>query len=706
MTIQRMTLTDASTAWDALSKELGKNFAFDVETSGLSYLNDRLLGIALTFENGGSYYLVLEHTIPHPQHKDIFECEFMTTDEAADIVRPLFEQTEPIMVGHNVKFDMHFLSRIGIIPKGRLADTLLAAKLLDENRDNDLKSLSATILGKSYQKYQELSVYKGYGKSEILGVPLPDAALYAMNDTEATLKLYWKFSQDLANEWHKDKCLANVFVDLWMPLLFVLQEMEAKGIAMDMNKVTELLDRYTEERERLRKLVVKEGLEVLVNHYKDDLSNIPTLNMRMATHEELDNAYFNLDDQYVTEIEGIEVPIITYEMIGKSKTWRPRVLQFKTNSIPQLQDFVFKYTKVRVDTYTPLKRAKNGQYAVDKDNLETLVFYLGTECPPFIKRVLEWRKVDKVISTYLNRFVKDCDRSNHNALHTSFNQDVARTGRLSSSGPNLQNISARGDIGTEIRQCFVSRPNMSLLVGDLSQAELRMLAHYSEDFLLTDAFRTGKDLHALTAAGNMGISYDEFIDEFNNGNPEYAKQRRVGKTQNFGLLYGMAYKKFQRYLLTELKMEVTFDEAKELIQKFNETYEGATKWKHNVMYAVRHTGYVATIAGRKRRLPDAFSRDEYIRGRAERQAVNCVIQGSVGDIMAEGMIEVQEALEPFDGYLLLQVHDEDVAEVPSELAVPARDAMQAAMVRRCNEYLTVPQFSEVHIGKNWYEAKG
>lgn len=700
----RHVITDYETARNALQTEYGKNFAFDVETSGLSYMKDRLLGVALSFEGGDSYYIVLEHTVP--ENGVIIEKVFIDKAKTYDVLIGLFRQTDVLMVGHNVKFDMHFLHKVGIDVHGRLADTLLAAKLLDENRDNDLKSLSASILGASYAKYQTLSVYKGYGKSEILGVPLDQAADYAMNDTEATLKLYWKFAQDLANEWHRDKCLIDVFNNLWMPLLSVLQDMEARGISMDMVKVNELHAVYSEERERLRKLVVQEGLATLVNHFEGNLNNIPALNMRVATKQEVEDAYHNIDDILVTDIEGIEVPLITYDMVGKTNRWSPRVLQFKTNSVPQLQDFVYKYTKVRVDTYTPLKKAKNGQYAVDKDNLETLVFYLGNECPPFIRRVLDWRKVDKLLTTYITRFQKDCDANDFYALHTSFNQDVARTGRLSSSGPNLQNIPARGERGTELRSCFIARPNCSLLVGDLSQAELRMLAHYSRDPLLIDAFATGKDLHALTAAGNMGISYDEFMDELNNGNPEHAMQRRVGKTQNFGLLYGMAYKKFQRYLLTELKIEVTMEEAKNLIAKFNATYQGATDWKFEVMRAVRSTGYVATISGRKRRLPDAFSRDEYIRGRAERQGVNCVIQGSVGDIMAEGMLNVQSALKPYEGYLLLQVHDENVAEVPTRHADAARPIMASAMVEKCNTYLLVPQSADVHIGRTWYEAKG
>lgn len=700
----RRIILDTVDAKTCLEQEMGQPFAFDVETSGLSYLHDRLLGVALSFKNGNSYYLVIEHTMPTAN--GVVEQPFIPTTNLPSILNPLFAQEDEVMVGHNAKFDLHFLSRVGVEVQGRLADTLLAGKLLDENRDNDLKSLAATILGSGYKKYQELAVYKGYKASEILAVPLEDAADYAMNDTEATLQLYWKFAQDLVNERHRDSSLADVFNNLWMPLLYVLQDMESRGIAMDMDNILILREKYQKERERLRALVVQEGLQVLVDHFKNNLSNIPALNMRMATPQEFEEAYYDVQDRLVTDIEDIQVPVITHDMVGKSKRWTPRVLQFKPNSIPQLQDFVYKYTKVRVDTYTPLKKAKNGQYAVDKDNLETLVFYLGNECPPFIKRVLEWRKVDKLLTTYIDRFVKDCDPYDHYALHTSFNQDVARTGRLSSSGPNLQNIPARGEHGAEIRSLFISRPPNLLLVGDLGQAELRMLAHYSRDPLLVDAFETGKDLHALTAAGNMGLSYDEFMAEFQNGNPEYVKQRRVGKTQNFGLLYGMGSKKFQRYLLTELGIEVTFKEAEDLITKFNETYAGATKWKLDVQYAVRQTGYVATIAGRKRRLPNVFSHDEYTRSRAERQGVNCIIQGSVGDIMAEGMIEVKKALKPYDGYLLLQVHDENVAEVPIDNAPPAREAMEYAMTAKCNQYLRVPQHAEVHMGRTWYDAKG
>jgi DNA polymerase-1 len=210
----------------------------------------------------------------------------------------------------------------------------------------------------------------------------------------------------------------------------------------------------------------------------------------------------------------------------------------------------------------------------------------------------------------------------------------------------------------------------------------------------------------------------EWYDDENHPNHAKAKElRQLGKTGNFALTYGMGPFKFQRRLLIDNNYEVEVAQAKEWIDGYNDKYKGAYEWKHGkendygqrvggvINYARRH-GFVVTFGGRKRRLPNINSRDRKISSYAERQAINAIIQGSVGDVICEAMVPIQKALMGLGGSLLLQVHDELVAEVPKENSLLAKTIMEDMMVRECNKYLRVPQVADCHIGPSWGAAKG
>jgi DNA polymerase I-like protein with 3'-5' exonuclease and polymerase domains len=684
----------------------GKRFAFDVETSGLDPKRDRLLGLALYFEDGQAFYIVMEHTIL--DETGVRLQQFIERKMVAYLCGSIFSQ-DVLMVAHNSKFDMHFLANNKLHVMGRLFDTLLAAQLLDENRKNGLKDLSESLLGFAYDKYQTMSSYEGYTKQEILGVPLENVAEYAMNDVEATWKLYEIFSKELANH-----AMEKVFLEVWLPLLPVLQAMESRGIALNMDLVKEIHAEQTIVRDELERKVRLAGMGYLLRQY--ELKDIPEIFRKdAATEAELLDSYENKDGVRVILRDGIEHPIITHDMIGKTRTFKPRVVDFKTSSSLQMQMLVFEWSGVNIPDKIPLTTNTRG-YKADKDNIETLLFYVDSETPPFLQDVLDWRKAEKFIGTYLDRFIADADPNDEWSIRTNFNQAVGErgkggtaTGRLSSDNPNLQNIPSRGPIGKKARNMFVARKGYKLIVADYSQMELRLLAHYSEDPVLLQAFAEGKDLHILTATAPARARYEEILDALNGADEERAawakEMRSIGKTMNFALNYGMGPKKFQRFLLVMNKYEITIEEADEWIQRYNATYQVTTDWKKSVADEVGRNGYIKTIYGRRRRLPDYNNPTRWIRERAKRQGVNAKIQGGCGDIIERAMLAVQPMLVSLGGSLLLQVHDELVGEVPEKWAEIGARHMEQLMVDFINPYLNVPMEASAHIGNSWGEAK-
>lgn len=726
----RKLITDIEEVYALLPAWYNRDFAFDTETSGLSYTRDKLLGIALYFNNNPrlvinqdgtkdaseAYYICLAHTMARFDGSH-YHANFINRNKLARFLKSLFNQ-DVMMVAHNAKFDMHFLERAGMPVKGRLADTLLAAHLLDENRQNDLKSLSTNVLGMDHAKYQTMLFYEGFKKEEILGGRLEDVAQYAMTDVEATWKLYERFSVQLAatksRNLHGSHVLEDIYHNLWMPLLPILQRMEATGIALDMDLVKQIREEQqiiADEHERNFHVSVSQKI---IDHYGSD---VPPMYLKPASADDLEDQ-FEKDGFFFVERNGVDLPIITHDMVGKIKSWKPRILTVNTASNPQLRDIVYNLGGVVVPDDVDLKLSiKTGEVSADKDNLETISFYMQDDTPSFVRDLLTWRKADKFIGTYLKPFEEDSDPNDYFALHTNLNQTGTKTGRISSNGPNLLNIPSRGDIGKKARRMFVARPGKKLLVADYGQAELRMLAHYSMDPALLQAFAEGRDLHILTGAGFARVSYEELYERYHKGDPWAVEMRAVGKTGNFALTYGMGAAKFQRYLIVHNKYEVPIPQAKEWIDGYNDTYRGAYEWKRGkpsergkrtggVEQFILSYGYVVTYAGRFRRLPWAYSEDKGDRGYAIRQGINAIIQGSVGDIMAEAMIHIQPALQGLGGTLLLQIYDELVAEVPEDKAELGKEIMETMMVQYCNPYLRCAQTSDCHIGNSWGEAKG
>lgn len=353
--------------------------------------------------------------------------------------------------------------------------------------------------------------------------------------------------------------------------------------------------------------------------------------------------------------------------------------ELNVNSAKQLGDVLFEGLKIDPKP----KKTKTGQYRTDEEYLQSLS---GNH--PVIEKILEYRGLKKLLSTYIEALPQLINPQT-GRIHTSFNQAVTATGRLSSTNPNLQNIPIRDAVGREIRKAFTAPDYEHVVVSaDYSQVELRIMAHLSGDAALRQAFLDGEDVHTATAAKIFGVSLDEVTRE----------QRRRAKTANFGIIYGIS----AFGLATRLRIPRT--EAKELIDGYFTHYPGVKEYMERVIAEARERGYVETIFGRRRYLRDIRSNNSMTRSLAERNAINAPIQGSAADIMKIAMIEVDRLLRErgSEARIVLQVHDELVLEVPQSEVTAVTALVTEAMAGAAE--LSVPLLVEADAGTSWLDA--
>ena len=303
------------------------------------------------------------------------------------------------------------------------------------------------------------------------------------------------------------------------------------------------------------------------------------------------------------------------------------------------------------------------------------------------KMVLRYRTLAKLKSTYIDAMLGIVDPSTRR-LYTSFNQTVTATGRLSSSNPNLQNIPVKGEEGREIRKGFIAAIGKVLVSADYSQIELRVFAHNSDDGAFIEAFKSGADIHKRTASEILRVSEEVVTPEM----------RRIAKAINFGIIYGMGSKKLSEELGIDIKT------AKNYIDSYYDRYRGLAKYREKTIQFAREKGYVETMFGRRRYLPDIRHENRVVQANAERMAVNTTIQGTAADLIKKAMINIYRRLraEGLKSKMILQVHDELVFEVPEkevDTVIPLiRDEMEKVYS------LKVPLQVDIGKGKSWDEA--
>lgn len=339
------------------------------------------------------------------------------------------------------------------------------------------------------------------------------------------------------------------------------------------------------------------------------------------------------------------------------------------------------FDKLKLDPKA--KKTARGSYTTDEATLTAL-----SDKHPIIEEILEFRAVKKLLSTYIEPFPMFVNKQT-GRVHTTFNQALTATGRLSSSNPNLQNIPIRTERGKEIRKAFVAGSADGLIVSaDYSQIELRIMAHLSQDQHLIQAFRNGVDVHAATAEKIFGVPHEEVT----------AEQRRVAKTANFGIMYGIS-----SFGLSQ-RLGISRSEAKKLIDDYFNAFPAIRSFIDDTIAAARENGYVETIFGRRRYLPDINARNATVRALAERNAVNAPIQGTAADIIKLAMIGVDRKMaeEGLRSKMVLQIHDELLFDTISS----EREKLMS-IVKEQMEHVTelsVPLTVECNYGKNWLEA--
>ena len=412
---------------------------------------------------------------------------------------------------------------------------------------------------------------------------------------------------------------------------------------------------------------------------------------------ELTDLYDSIEEPLVKvlsdmEMEGVKIDLIqlrryaaglSTEMNGIQERVREMAQEPDLNILSPKQIGVLLFEKLKLDPKIKPKSGVRYSYPTDEDTLNTLA-----DRHPIINEILEYRGVKKLLSTYIEPFPNYISPAT-GKIHTTFNQALTATGRLSSSKPNLQNIPIRTERGKEIRKAFIpSRPDGVIVSADYSQIELRIMAHLSCDTHLIEAFRKGQDVHATTAARIFGIPLDEVT----------ADQRRIAKTANFGIMYGIS-----SFGLAQ-RLHIPRGEAKKIIEDYFASFPAISSFIEDTLTSARETGYVETIFGRRRYLPDINSKNGTVRSLAERTAVNAPIQGTSADIIKMAMINVDRRIrkEGLKSRMVLQIHDELVFD-----AVADEVSILEGIVKEEMENVTglsVPLTVECNHGNNWLEA--
>ncbi|MFT5662427.1 MAG: DNA polymerase-1 [Sulfurimonas sp.] len=568
--------------------------AFDTETTGLEYENDKLVGFSFCFNDTEAYYVPFAHFY-------LGVGEQVSADVAKSAMRKIFQSK---VVGHNIKFDLHFVSRF--LEDDTLevhADSIILAWLVNPESGLAMDKLADKLLDHTMVAFKD-TVKKG---ETFADVDLESACGYAAEDAFITLKLFYLLNEKL--ELQSASHLIEASQKIEVPFITTLLTMEKEGIKLD----TVFLEKFLVE--------VKETLETLT--------------------------------------KGI------YELAES---------EFNINSTKQLGVILFEHLGLPVG-----KKTKTG-YSTNEAVLSGL-----KDAHAIVPLLLEYREVYKLYSTYIEPLLKLAKEDSRSRIHTSFSQTGTATGRLSSKNPNLQNIPARSKLGLKIREAFVSEDGKKFIGIDYSQIELRLLAHFSEDAILLDAFRSDKDIHMQTAIALFGEE-------------EAASKRSVAKTVNFGLLYGMGQKKLSDTL------GITTKEAKGIIERYFESFPTVKTYFRSIVDSSKELGYVETLL-KRRRYFDYENATPMFKAAFERESVNSLFQGSASDLIKLSMNEIHKVIqeENLNAKMLLQIHDELIFEVNAGEEEALAERFQNIMENIME--LRIPLKVSVNIGHHWGELK-
>ena len=530
-----------------------KILVLETKTTSTNAIDANLVGLSFAIEEGK----VIQVAIPNEREK---------AERIVNIFKPLYESSEILKVGQNIKYDIEVLMNYGVRLAAPMFDTMLAHYVLQPEQKHNTETIAET--------------------------------LHQYNVLKPRLK---------------ETGVEDLFYNIEMPLVPVLAEMEMTGVRLDTDALAETSKVLTERMHQI--------------------------------------------EQNIYELAGHEFNIASPKQVGEVLFGEMKIVEKP-------------------------KKTKTGQYVTSEEVLQQL-----RSKAPIVDHILEHRGLKKLLGTYVDALPKLINpRTGH--IHTTFNQAVTATGRLSSSNPNLQNIPVRGEDGKEIRKCFIPEPGQLFFSADYSQIELRVMAHLSGDKNMIEAFREGYDIHAATAAR----IYKEDINSVSRD------QRTKAKRANFGIIYGITV-----FGLAE-RLDISRDEAKQLIEGYFNTFPGVHAYMEKAKETAREHGYAETFFHRRRYLPDITSHNATVRNFAERNAINAPIQGSAADIIKIAMVRIYERFkrEGIRSKMILQVHDElNFSVLPEE-----KERVEKIVIEEMqNAYpLHVPLVADSGWGENWLEA--
>lgn len=530
-----------------------KILVLETKTTSTNAIDAKLVGLNFAIEEGK----VIQVAIPNEREK---------AERIVNIFKPLYESSEILKIGQNLKYDMEVLMNYGVRLAAPMFDTMLAHYVLQPEQKHNTETIAET--------------------------------LHQYNVLKPRLK---------------ETGVEDLFYNIEMPLVPVLAEMEMTGVRLDTDALAETSKVLTERMHQI--------------------------------------------EQNIYGLAGHEFNIASPKQVGEVLFGEMKIVEKP-------------------------KKTKTGQYVTSEEVLQQL-----RSKAPIVDHILEHRGLKKLLGTYVDALPKLINpRTGH--IHTTFNQAVTATGRLSSSNPNLQNIPVRGEDGKEIRKCFIPEPGQLFFSADYSQIELRVMAHLSGDENMIEAFREGYDIHAATAAR----IYKEDINSVSRD------QRTKAKRANFGIIYGITV-----FGLAE-RLDISRDEAKQLIEGYFNTFPGVHAYMEKAKETAREHGYAETFFHRRRYLPDITSHNATVRNFAERNAINAPIQGSAADIIKIAMVRIYERFkrEGIRSKMILQVHDElNFSVLPEE-----KERVEKIVIEEMqNAYpLHVPLVADSGWGENWLEA--
>ena len=605
----------------------------DTETTGLSR-TDRLVGVCLAWREGHGVYIPVRSPAPVTH-----------LDEATviDLLRPVLEDPAVKKCGHNIKFDAAVLLRCGVRLNGVIFDTMLAGQFLDAGQRGTYKMDDMAVRWLNYR-------------------PVPISELLDLEEAKP----------------RRVRQAALAFSD-------VPSVVPSRPTSMDQVPLAQVTDYAAEDADitlRLAKVLIP---EIEKAGMADDMRDVEApLTVVLAAMEEA-GVLCDAD-----ELSGQASELVARVNVVRESIFATVGEPFVLDSPKQLGDVLFDKLALVVGG-RGARRTSTGSRSTDSDVLDKLVEQEDPADPRTLVpgMVLEYRKLQKLVSTYLDALRAAIDPTD-GRIHTTYRQAGAATGRLASDSPNLQNIPVRSEEGRQVRKAFHAPAGHVLLCADYSQIELRVLAHLSEDPGLLDAFARGLDIHAAVAAQVFG------------GEPHSVTrdQRGQAKTINFGIIYGIS-----AWGLARRVGDLSYEGAVALIADYKRRFPGIDRFLQACIRQATEFGYVATILGRRRAIPEINHANGNVRGLGERLAINSVIQGSAADLIKLAMVNLHRRIvaDRLPMRLLLQIHDELVLEVPEgdadAMATVVREEMERAM------RLRVPLVAEVGVGVNWMAAK-